>query len=65
MRIEGWLRLSPKQREKCILKLRYELLSPSFAQACLAKDTSGLVRERDEKAQSIAVNADELEARLM
>lgn len=63
MQIKGFPELSPEQREECFSKLRYASLTSS-ALTGLADDTRGLLRERDEKSQSVAVNAAELEERL-
>ncbi len=61
---EGLLQLTTEQREECIMKLRYRYPSPHIRLAGLANSTRGLVRQRDEMAQSNAVDPNELEKRL-
>jgi len=64
VKVRGWLQLTTEQREECIMKLRYRYPPPQIGLAGPANSTRGLVRQRDEMAQSNAVDANELEKRL-
>lgn len=67
VKIKGWLKLMPEQREQCIMKLRYgsyRLISARLHRMVVLITQSDLVRQRDEMAQSIAVDANLLEDRL-
>jgi hypothetical protein len=64
VKVRDWLQLTTKQREECIMKLRYKYSSPQINLADLANNTRSLMRQRDEMTQSNAVNANELKKRL-
>ncbi|KAL9606106.1 MAG: hypothetical protein Q9179_000732 [Wetmoreana sp. 5 TL-2023] len=64
VKIKGWLKLTSEQREQCIVKLRYGSTLVHIRTAWFANRTRDLVRQRDEVAQSTAVDASELEDRL-
>ena len=67
VQVKGWLKLTPEQRERCIVKLRYgstRLTIARLHRLVVLTTQSDLVRQRDEMAQSIAVDANDLEDRL-
>lgn len=67
VQVKGWLKLTPEQRERCIMKLRYgytRLASARPHRLVMLTTQRDLVRQRDEMVQSNAVNANDLEDRL-